>query len=168
MQPFWVAYVGIKKLLSISCCCFFNYLFWFLQENIFSFLSDTWSSINFGAPISTKFRSILLPDSIELVRTCWFFTSQSSMKEMKHGNGGKNRAIEHLRAEHRYKDIWVIGLSHWNVQNIGMKYLYFKKKISERSEISFDARFIFQGQEFYMLQRLLSICFTPPSFAVSI
>lgn len=34
-----------------------------------------------------------------------------------------------------------------------MKYLNFKK-ISERREVSFDARFIFQGQEFYMLQRL--------------
>lgn len=90
------------------------------------------------------------------------------MKEMKHGNGEeKKTAIEHLREEHSYKDIWVIGLSHWNVQNIGMKYLYFKK-ILERSEISFDVRFIFQGQEFYMFQRLLRICFTPPSFAVSI
>lgn len=109
---------------------FFYYLFWFLQENIFPFLSDTWSYINFWAPISTKFSFILLPHSIELIKTCWFFTSQSSMKEMKHGNGEEknNRAIEHLRAEHHYKDIWVIGLSHWNVQNIGMKYLYLKKK----------------------------------------
>lgn len=48
-----------------------------LYRRIYSFLLlfDIKCYIYFGAPISTKFRSILLPNGIRLVRTCWFFSS---------------------------------------------------------------------------------------------
>lgn len=137
---------------------------------MFFFLVDTWCCIYFGAPISTKCRSISLPHHIKLIRTCCYFSSLSYMKETKHGNSGAIAPCcsSRLREEHSYRDIEVTGRSHWNVQNIGIKYLYFRKKISERNEMFFDARFIFQGHKSYMPQRLLRICSTPTSFAVNI
>lgn len=156
-----------------SCCLFVDFLLSLLiytGEYLFFFLFDTWCYIYFGAPISTKFRSILLPHSIKLVRTCWVFSCLSYMKEMKHGNGEQNSrelspvavyVSERSTATRRDE---LFGLSHRNVQDIGIKYLYFRKKISERVEMFFDARFIFQGHKFYMFQRLLRICFTPNLF----
>jgi hypothetical protein len=47
----------------------------------------------------------------------------------------------------------------------GIKYLYFRKT-SKTIEIFFDARFIFQGLEFYLLQRLPRFGF-PTSFAAT-
>lgn len=110
-----------------SCCLFIDFysLFWFIQENIFSLLFDTWCCIYFGAPISTKFRSIILPHSIKLIRTCWFFSSLSYMKEMKHGNGEiivkqLSPVAVHISrrstATRTYKlFFWAIRMSkHWN------------------------------------------------------
>ena len=113
-HSFWAACGGMKE----SCCLFidFYYLFWFIQETIFCFfLFHTWCSIYFGAPISTKFRSIWLPHRTKLVRTCWFFSRLSEMKGMKHGYGEENRAVEpfsHLREDPSYKDIQDVHLSH--------------------------------------------------------
>lgn len=64
------AHVGIEKvLLSI---CYFFILSSDLYRRIYPFLLlfDIKYYIYFGAPVSTKFRSILLPHGFRLVRTC--------------------------------------------------------------------------------------------------
>lgn len=157
-----------------SCCLFVDFLKLLLSLLIctgeyicmFFFLVDTWCCIYFGAPISTKCRSISLPHHIKLIRTCCYFSSLSYMKETKHGNSGAIAPCcsSRLREEHSYRDIEVTGPSHWNVQNIGIKYLYFRKKISERNEMFFDARFIFQGQKSYMPSKTFENLFYPNLF----
>lgn len=73
-------------LMVLWCPCRYRkdvaiYLLFFiissdLYRRIYPFLLlfDIKCYIYFGDPVSTRFRSILLPHGIRLVRTCWFFS----------------------------------------------------------------------------------------------